>query len=90
MQKHFVPAIEIKTTKVVKFFGQLPIVTTSEDGLVKHKISLENLLTFSKIYIFSMVAFAAIVSLSIDLHHQKRFYQSIQRIKLRNDETGNR
>ena len=37
-----------------------------------------------------MVTCTAIVSLPIDLQHLKRFYQSIQRIKLRNDETGNR
>ena len=37
-----------------------------------------------------MVTFASIVSLSIDLQHLKRFCQSIQRIKQRNDETGNR
>ena len=42
MQKRFVPAIEIKTAKVVKFFGQLTIVTTSEDSFVKHKISFRN------------------------------------------------
>ena len=37
-----------------------------------------------------MVTFAAIVSLSFDLQHLKRFYQSIQTIKLRNDDTRNR
>ena len=42
MQKRFVPAMEIKTAKNVKYFGYLPIVTTSEDSLVKHKISFRN------------------------------------------------